>query len=753
MIRPQRPLTAFTQNRPNLRMETRINMETIVGGGPKKLLYTLKTLQKIGLRKGTKALTSRNTCKACGLGMGGQLGGMVNEKGEYPSVCNKSVQAQSTDLRPAIPLELFQHNLDDFKALSALEFGTLGRLGVPLLKARNHNKFEPISWSQALSTIAEKLKLTDPDRTFFYTSGRSSNEAGFVLQLFARVFGTNNINNCSYYCHQATSVGLHSTTGQSTATVSLAELAETDCVFVIGANPASNHPRFIHQLKGVRDRGGEVIVINPMKEPGLVRFSVPKSPGSLLFGGTEIASAYLQPKAGSDYFVLLGLGKALLEQGHIDHNFLSLHTDNHGSFLAHLTALNWRLIERETGLKKTTLADIARRYGRARRSVFAWGMGITHHLHGSRNVEAIAALALLRGMIGKPGAGLLPLRGHSNVQGIGTIGVKPELDPIIAKRMADHFNFTLPTQPGLDTLACVDAAHQGEIDFALIMGGNLLEATPDRTWAEAAMNKIKLKVFLTTTLNHGHVYGMDDQDAIILPVTARDEEWQPTTQESMFNYVRLSDGGISRVSGARPESNVICTIAQQVLGHRPVDFSALASHEAICTAVAAIVPGMQQVAAIHKTKKEFHIEGRLMQKPRFPTQSGRARFPEFELTRRAQATDAFTMMSIRSEGQFNSMIYENHDTYRGTKHRQIVFMNKSDITRLGLAAGMRVDVSSPAGELKGLELVAFDLPVENVALYYPESNVLVETKADPRSRTPGFKSQPVSIKPSAHRIV
>jgi anaerobic selenocysteine-containing dehydrogenase len=254
--------------------------DAVVGGGLKKVLYTLRSAQRIGVARAAKALTSHNACKVCGLGMGGQLGGMTNELGEFPSVCNKSVQAQITDIQPPIPDAIFDHPLSELQELDGHELEHLGRLNTPLYKSATSDRYEAIDWARALELASRRLRETRAERSFFYASGRSSNEAGFILQLFARALGTNNVNNCSYYCHQATSVALEHSIGTGTATVELADLGSCDLIFVIGANPASNHPRFIHQLKACRERGGHVVIINPAREPGLVRFAVPKSANS-----------------------------------------------------------------------------------------------------------------------------------------------------------------------------------------------------------------------------------------------------------------------------------------------------------------------------------------------------------------------------------------------------------------------------------------------------------------------------------------
>jgi molybdopterin-dependent oxidoreductase alpha subunit len=727
-------------------------MSEVVGGGAKKVLYTLNTVRRIGLRNSTKALKAKNTCKACGLGMGGQLGGMTNEKNEFPSVCNKSIQAQSTDIQPAIPAEVFEHTISELKQLPAKELEHMGRLNLPLYKAKNSQHLTPISWETALELAANKLRESSPEKSFFYSSGRSSNEAGFVMQLFARLYGTNNINNCSYYCHQATGVGLNSTIGTGTSTVELEDLAQCDLIFLIGANPASNHPRLVHQLKNIRERGGDVVVINPAKEPGLVRFAVPKSPKSMLIGGNYIASYYLQPSIASDLWVFKGIAKVILEQHDEDLHFIKQFTDGFESFKADVINTKWSDICHSTGLSQNEIESVASTYAKAKNVVFAWGMGITHHLTGSKNVEYIANLALLRGMIGKKYSGLLPLRGHSNIQGVGTIGVKPVLAEEVINALEDKLNIKLPSTKGMDTMACLDAADQGEIDNAFIMGGNLFQATPDSKWAEQALDKIKCKIFLTTTLNKGHLHGNDNSESLILPVTARDEESQPTTQESMFNFVRLSDGGINRLENLKSESSVISAIATKVVSKTIFDFSAFSSHQSIRQAIAKCIPGMEDLKDIDVAKKEFHVRNRIMHSPDFKTKNKRAQFiTHTTKVAHLNLDKPFKLMTIRSEGQFNSIIYEEGDSYRSVTDRWTILMNQSDLDALGLKEGSRVDVRSETGEMKSLSTHAFDLPPGNVMTYYPEANILVGRELDPRSKTPSFKFVEVSIGASSSK--
>jgi molybdopterin-dependent oxidoreductase alpha subunit len=570
-----------------------------------------------------------------------------------------------------------------------------------------------------------------------------------VLQLLARLWGTNNVNYCSYYCHQATSVGLESTIGTGTSTVELDDLNGCDLIFVIGANPASNHPRFIHKLIACRERGGEVIVINPAKEPGLLRFAAPKSARSMISGGSEIASAYLQPSIGGDLALFKGLAKAVLSAGAQDAAFIEQYCDGGSEFYADIDATSWDEISAGSGLSRADIERVAGIYAKSKNAVFAWGMGMTHHRFGSENVEYIANLALLRGMLGRRYAGLLPLRGHSNVQGIGTIGVKPVLAADVFDNIERELGVSLPRSSGMDTLAALEAADKGEIDVACVVGGNLYAATPDSTWAAQALDRIGLRIHMTTTLNQGHLYGVAG-DLLILPVAARDEEQQSTTQESMFNYVRLSDGGIHRLEGVRSEVAILADLGHRLMPDAVVDFARFADHENVREAIARTIPGMEQLQDIGVAKKEFHVSGRLMHTPKFCTPSKKASFRVRSMPTVNDTQDVypFLLASVRSEGQFNSIIYEETDSYRYGADRWTVLVSAVDLEELEVKAGDRVDVVSAHGEMRGLNVQPFDLPSGSLLAYYPEANVLTDRARDPRSQTPRFKSIPIKIQRS-----
>ena len=716
------------------------------GGGWAAIRYSLRLMRRAGWRNAWRALNSRNACKTCALGMGGQKGGMVNEGGHWPEVCKKSFQAMAADMQSGLKPEFFaRYSLAELRTLSPRELESAGRLAFPLLAGPGDAHYRPIEWEVALDMAAAKLRAADPRRAFFYSSGRSSNEAGFLLQLFARCYGTNHVNNCSYYCHQASGVGLASTLGVGTATVSLEDLDHSDLFLLIGGNPASNHPRLMRTMMQLRRRGGKVIVVNPVREIGLVNFSVPSDPWSLLFG-TPIATKYVQPHVGGDLALLTAVAKVVLEKGAVDAAFIAAATEGFEAFKDAVAKLTWEELITSAGVARAEIDAIAADFIGAQNVVIGWTMGITHHRHGVENVRAIVALQLLRGMVGKPGAGLLPIRGHSNVQGIGSVGVTPALKDAVLKKLESDFGVRPPDWKGYDTLATMEAAERGEFDFGFCLGGNLFGSNPDANWATAAMKRIGLVVHCNTTLNTGHAWGLG-RETLILPMLARDEEPQLTTQESMFNFVRVSDGGITRLEGPRAESAVLAQIATRVFAGRecPLDWAAMEKHGAIRNVIAKVIPGYEAIAEVDKTKQEFHVGGRIFHAAKFPTPSGKAIFHAPKLPERMHAADELLLMTVRSEGQFNTVVYEEEDIYRGQDRRDVILLSAEDMKRLGLKEDQPVTVKSAAGSMTGILARRFDIRAGAALMYYPEANVLVPRDADPLSRTPAFKAVPIKV--------
>lgn len=716
------------------------------GGGLAAVVYTInKGREAGGVVELYRRLRSNNACKTCAVGMGGRAGGMVNEAGQFPEVCKKSVQAQAGDMAGPIDEAFFRDTpISRIETMRSVDLQALGRLAFPIIAEPGDEHFRRLSWQDGIERVARALVEADPNETFFYSSGRSSNEAAFLLQLVARAYGTNNINNCSYYCHQASGVALPMVYGSGTSSITLEDLDRTDLAVVVGANPASNHPRLITKLVELRRRGGKVIIVNPLRELGLERFRVPSRWRSMLFG-SQVSDLYLQPHIGGDVAVFKALLKAVIEAGAAESGFIESSTTGWPEVVADAAASDWDTLVHASGLTRTQIEQAARVIAGAERGVVMWAMGITHHSNGVDNVLALANLALSRGWLGGHGRGLLPIRGHSNVQGVGSCGVAPRLKEAFAARLLALYGVEVPSAEGLDTFASMEAASKGRIKVAFLLGGNLFSANPDRSWAGAALGRIGMTVSVSTHLNEGHVQGRGAV-SIILPALARDEENQSTTQESMFNFVRVSQGGNPAVAGEmRSEVDIIASLAQRILPPRRFEWDSMRSHRRLREEIGKCVDGYANIADIDDSGREFQIQGRTFHDPVFATTSGRAAFHVTPLPEFGADADSFRLMTLRSEGQFNSVVYEDEDLYRGNTSRDVVMMSCEDAVRLHLEEGARVVVGSEVGSLEARVSIK-DIRTGNLAMYYPEANILVPRDIDPRSRTPAFKSVPVRLR-------
>jgi molybdopterin-dependent oxidoreductase alpha subunit len=706
------------------------------GGGFAALLYSLtKGREAGGLLKLYRRLRSRNACKTCALGMGGQRGGMVDEGGHFPSVCKKSMQAQAGDMGRIIPESYFRHHsLDEMEKLTSAQAEKLGRLTFPIVAEEGDTHFRRIPWEEALDRAGDALRAAPPRETFFYASGRSSNEAAFLLQLIARAFGTPNIHNCSFYCHAASGVALSKVYGSGTASVLLDDLNKADLAIVIGANPASNHPRLLIPLMHMRRRGGRVITINPVKELGMTRFRIPADWRSMI-AGTDVTDLYIQPHVGSDIALLKAMLKGVIERGGVDHGYVNSVTTGWETVREDVAAADWNDLLARCAVPKKAIDRAVGMLLRAKRGVFLWAMGLTHHEHGVSNILALANLALARGWLGRPGTGLLPIRGHSNVQGVGSVGVSPSVKEAFAKRMEEVYGIEVPRDLGQDTYASMVAAAEGNVQAAVLFGGNLWGSNPDLDFAGKALRNIPVTVSVTTKLNPGHIHGRG-KTQIVIPVLARDEERETTTQESMFNFVRYSDGGETPIArDLRSEVEIVASIAERILPEDRFDWSDLRSHEKLRESMAKIVPGYGAIEG----DREFQIEGRTFHEPEFATEDGRAHFHVTPHTGFEVGAGEFRLMTLRSEGQFNTVVYEEEDLYRGNPHRDVVMMNESDVALRGLAEGSRVRVITETGSME-VSVSVIDIPAGNLAMYYPEANAIVPRRLDPDSKTPAFKS-------------
>lgn len=641
-----------------------------------------------------------------------------------------------------------------------------GRLAEPLRYDAASDRYVPIAWEDAFALIGERLRaLPSPQAAAFYTSGRTSNEAAFLYQLFVRAFGTNNLPDCSNLCHEASSVGLPQSIGVGKGTVTLEDFDQAGAVFSFGHNPGTNHPRMLATLQAVARRGAPIVVFNPMRERGLERFRSPKDPAAMLTGGsTELATHYFQPRIGSDPLVLQGLMKRLLELDAaaggtvLDHGFIAAHTNGFAALREQLEALDWKALCAGSGLTREEFDQAAQVYARSGPVIAAYGMGITQHRHGTGNVQQIANLLLLGGNIGKPGAGICPVRGHSNVQGDRTMGINERPTTGFLDQMERATGVTMPREPGCTVVECIEAISRGEIRALVSLGGNFAVAAPDPAATHAAMARLALTVGIHTKLNRSHL--LPQGEALILPCLARSDRdlqaagEQSVTVEDSMSMVHASRGFRAPVSAnLRSEPAIVAGLAAATLPESPVRWQWLsADYARIRDLIEQAIPGFERYNERISRPGGFHLPNPAASR-QWQTASGRAEFilhaaaPE-----PAPAHYPLRLTTVRSHDQYNTTIYGLDDRYRGIRgRRDVLFMNAGDLAALGLTPGARVDVAAADGSggervLAGLAVVPYAIAPGSVAAYYPEATPLVSLAArDPESHTPAYKSTWVRV--------
>ena len=729
-----------------------------IGGGSSIIQYWAKhTLSPEG-PKLWQTLLHNSACLSCAWGTGGQKGGFTNEDGEKLQRCMKSVEAISSELKPAIAPQFFEkHSISELQQLTSMEADRLGRWSFPVILRAGKAHYERLSWDEVYS-ITETAFRTSPERVASYSSGRSSNEAAYLLQLMIRAMGSNNLADCSDLCHAPSSVGLKQMFGSNTSMVSLENLKQADCVVLAGSNAAYNHPRLMNELIRLRDRGAKIIVINPMMETGLVKFGSPAFLTSLV-QGAEISSLYLQPIPGSDVALFVGIQKALLEQGLIKEAYLKAHTEGWEAIVEQARSTAWDTITELCGVSQPEIAAAATIIGTSERVVFGWAMGITQHENGVDNVFSIANTALLTGNAGKEGAGTMPVRGHSNVQGFGSMGVTVKLKKEIQEALETLLGRPLSKVQGYHTRDLIEAADAGKVDTLLCLGGNLYGANPDSTEAKRAIGNVETVIYVATKPNVGHFNGLAKQNTIVIPVLNRFENPHKTTVESGNNFVRLNDEGKTHLKDADLISEVefLTTIAHRILGDDPVDWRKLQDTKYVRQLIAQTIPGYEKIGAIDDTNEEFTIDGRIFTEPKFATPSGKASMfvtplPELTLPQ-PQAFGipettpgiVLALMTGRSYSQHNTVVYKIGDRYRGIPHRNCILMNRLDAESVGLDAHQRVTVQGDAGKLENVEVIYGAVRPGAAVMFYPEVNVIFKARIETRSGTPAYKRVPVFV--------
>ena len=644
-----------------------------------------------------------------------------------------------------------------------------GRLTEPLAYDPATDRYVPIAWDAAIAKIAAALNaLASPDEALFYTSGRTSNETAFLYQLFVRAFGTNNLPDCSNMCHEPSGVALIEQLGSGKGSVTLDDFERADAIFVFGQNPGTNHPRMLGELRRAAKRGCRIVAFNPLRERGLERFTDPQSPAEMLGGGsTSLATLYLQPRIGGDLAAALGMAKVLIERADagddphaVDHAFIDANTLGYDAFADLVRDTAWPAIERASGLPRAKIEEAAEVLRASRATILCWGMGITQHRRGVATIQTLVNLLLLRGDIGKPGAGPCPVRGHSNVQGDRTMGIYEKPAPAFLDALAAEFGFDPPRADGHDTVASIEAMRDGRAQVFFAMGGNFAAATPDTALVHAALRRCALTVQVSTKLNRSHV--VHGREALILPCLGRTEidvqatGPQAVTVEDSMSMVHLSSGMNAPASPQLlSETRIVARLAEATLPDSGIPWRELADdYDRIRHRIARVVPGFEKFNARVRVPGGFHLHHPNRDRT-FPTPSGRARFFAHPLEDAANdaAKDApLLLMTVRSHDQYNTTVYGLDDRYRGVHGlRRVCFISRADLDAQGFADGEHVDLVSAwhegEREAPDFRLVEYDLPPGCLAAYFPETNALVplEHHAE-RARTPASKAIPVRLR-------
>ncbi len=651
-----------------------------------------------------------------------------------------------------------------------------GRLTHPMVYDRSTDRYLPISWEEAMTRIGAALRaLPDPNMAEFYTSGRTSNEAAFLYQLFVREFGTNNFPDCSNMCHEATSVGLPESIGVGKGTVTLEDFDHSDCIFCIGHNPGTNHPRMLTTLREASKRGVPIIAINPLRERGLERFTAPQDPVEMLtLSSTPIASSYYLVKVGGDVAMLKGVMKALVAldarsmaengRGVLDREFIAAHTVGIDALLSDLEATSWEAIETASRLPRSDIEEIANIYAKANRVIINYGMGITQHRHGTGNVQQIANLLLLRGNIGRTGAGISPLRGHSNVQGDRTVGITEIPNKALLDGIVRTFGFEPPRAKGHDAIEAIEAIRDRRSKALICLGGNLAVAMSDPEATFEAMRGLDLAVHIATKLNRSHL--LLARQSFLLPCLGRTEidmqasGPQSVTVEDSMSMVHASRGGLKPASEhLKSEPAIIAAMAMATLPNTKVRWTEMiADYSKIRDGIESVFPAFSDFNARIQHPGGFRLYVAASERE-WLTPNKKANFLVYSgLEEDPPRDNALTLTTIRSHDQYNTTMYGLNDRYRGiTGRRDVIFVNENDLSKRGLSHGDLVDVTvdTPASSglsdrtMRRLTAVAYKIAEGSVATYYPEANVLVALDHyDAKSGTPSYKSTPVQIRAS-----
>lgn len=717
-----------------------------------------------GTARGTQALRQLN-----------QMGGTDCPSCAWPDpddersafeFCENGAKAVATEItrRRADPEFFACHSLVELGEQTDHWLNDAGRITNPMVLEPQATHYRPVSWPDAFRLIARELNTGTPDEAIFYTSGRTSNEAAFLYQLFVRQFGTNNLPDCSNMCHESSGAALNETIGVGKGTVTLHDIETTDCLMVMGQNPGTNHPRMLTSLERTVQNGGTILSVNPLFEPGLKAFAHPQKVAGMLGRATPLASLHVPVRLNGDLAFLKGLLKCAIQAEDespgrvLDADFIRTHTTGYEEFRNALAGVSWEEIISGAGVPEALIREAAGHFLRAGTAITCWAMGLTQHHNAVETIREIVNLHLLTGKIGVPGSGLCPVRGHSNVQGDRTMGIWEKMPESFLARLDREFGFTSPRKHGCDTVEAIEAMHAGRERVFFGLGGNFLSASPDTRFTAQAMRRCKLTAHVSTKLNRGHL--ITGERAIILPCLGRTEiDLQMTgpqfvTVENSMGIVHSSQGNLSPASPhLLSEVAIVCRLARATLaGRSAVPWETFeADYSAIRERIEAVIPGFENFNARARKPGGFYLPNPAKERI-FATPGGKAGFTVNPLTPIRLEPGQLLLQTFRSHDQFNTTIYGNNDRYRGiTNERRVIFMHPQDMADRNITAQEPVDITSHfEGELRTARLflaIPYDTPRGCAAAYYPEANVLVPIGARAKiSQTPVSKSLVVTVK-------
>lgn len=737
------------------------------GGVPAVVSSVRHIAREAGMIRGTRGLLEMN-----------QMGGFDCPSCAWPDpdgdrslaeFCENGAKALASEATAKLIDEAFfaKHSVDDLLGRSDLWLERQGRLARPMVLRPSSKHYEPISWDEALQLVADHLKrLPSPDAAVFYTSGRASNEAAFLYQLFVRSSGTNNLPDCSNMCHESSGAALKAAIGVGKGTVTLDDFLKADVILCVGQNPGTNHPRMLTTLEAAVKGGAELVAVNPLREAGLVAFSHPQDPAALLGRATRLASRFVRVRVNGDLALFRGVAKALLEEeakssgAVLDGDFIKLHTEGVEEYRALVAATEWPEIIRMSGVPEEEIRALAATLLRgSRRVITCWAMGLTQHRNAVATIREVTNCHLLIGAIGRPGAGLCPVRGHSNVQGDRTMGIWEKMPEHFLAALDRECGISAPRKVGYDTVESIQAMHRGDASVFFALGGNFLQASPDTTFTGDALRRCDLTCQISTKLNRSHL--VTGRCALILPCLGRSdrdgEERQFVTCENSMGVVQMSRGLLAPVSPELlSEIEIIARLAEAFHGPAgPVPWRWLAEdYDRIRNLIERVIPGFGQYNTRIHEDGGFYLPNPAKERI-WDTPGGRAYFGLATMDVFEPTPGRLVLQTIRSHDQFNTTIYGPHDRYRGIANaRRIILVNPDDLLARGIRPGTAVDITSfwRDGErvARSFTAIPYEMPAGSAAAYFPEANVLVPATSQAlESGTPTSKSVEIDITAAA----